>query len=570
MDASRKKTPSDATDFEREQLRFFLSQENVGERLAELNPSLSWLPELARMKLVQSFAQFAPWIEKNFDDYDAIREVVANLGYFDETAADILEYRLHRVTPPLTPLLSKSWQLIIRHIRENPRAGLRGEWFEIRPRIKAGENSFDLIHRIAQVLRPRPQVGKRISWYDETEAQVAPQRPTDLMSLDYEVEDGVTDSDFLTTWREDTSAEIDSRLITALADALDLALADAVENEVESNSGYGISDTDVPSVAAHSQNQYRTGFLPIVRVIAEVWSRAALKSPALALPFVSRWSSSPMKLNNRLALFASANNVVPPESAAKVLLGLPQGLLFLTNSSVEVFRLIHHRWSDFSVGTRQKIEVKLRAGPPSAWFSSDATRHIDRSRFDVLGEMDRRGLALGATSKRLLSRLKKKYPLWELRPAEQAGFHIWSGSSYDVANNSENLEKVPADLLLHTARQLAENADFMEGDAWQALCTTSPQHALSGLAAGAAKGEWPTWGWRPFLWAAKKIDDATANREIADLLLKIPTGDFSEITDAASWWLSEKADALDDQTLWSLWDKIEESAADLTQGHENA
>ncbi len=43
MESTKKKTPRDATDFEREQLRFFLSQEDVAEKLAELNP----LPRVA-------------------------------------------------------------------------------------------------------------------------------------------------------------------------------------------------------------------------------------------------------------------------------------------------------------------------------------------------------------------------------------------------------------------------------------------------------------------------------------------------------------------------------------------
>ena len=71
MEPTRKKTPSDTTDFEREQLRFFLSREDVAETLAELNPSLAWLPEFARMKVIQSPGQLTPWIEKNFDDPEA-------------------------------------------------------------------------------------------------------------------------------------------------------------------------------------------------------------------------------------------------------------------------------------------------------------------------------------------------------------------------------------------------------------------------------------------------------------------------------------------------------------------
>jgi hypothetical protein len=42
----RKKTPSEASEFEREQLRFLLSGDDVAATLASVNPSLAWLPVL--------------------------------------------------------------------------------------------------------------------------------------------------------------------------------------------------------------------------------------------------------------------------------------------------------------------------------------------------------------------------------------------------------------------------------------------------------------------------------------------------------------------------------------------
>ncbi len=117
------------------------------------------------------------------------------------------------------------------------------------------------------------------------------------MSIDFEIEDGITDEEVLGLWPKNASADFERRLLNVLAYALDSALEDAINAEVEHNSGYGVSDTDVPSVAAHNQNEYRTGFLPIVRIIAEVWTRLAAKAVALALPLVRQWSNSPLKLN---------------------------------------------------------------------------------------------------------------------------------------------------------------------------------------------------------------------------------------------------------------------------------
>src|SRR5260221_653619 len=82
MRDTSKKTPKDATELEREQLRFFLASSNVSAVLAELNPSLAWLPMLAELELIDADTQLAPWIEKNFAEADAVREVAANIRFF--------------------------------------------------------------------------------------------------------------------------------------------------------------------------------------------------------------------------------------------------------------------------------------------------------------------------------------------------------------------------------------------------------------------------------------------------------------------------------------------------------
>lgn len=557
MQQTKKKTPSDTTDLEREQLRFFLSREDVAGKLAELNPSLAWLPELVRMKVIQSTDQLAPWIEKNFDDPEAVREVSGNLDFFDERTAALLEFSLNRGRDALPRHLVKSWQLIIRHIRENPRGILRNEWFDIQPRIRTGEHSSELIERLTRALQPKPKVGKRISWYDEGDGERQPERPSDLMSIEYEVDDSVSEVEVLEAWPEDALAEVDRKLLVALSEALAAALADAVEMEVESNNGYGISDSDVPSVAAHRQNEYRSGFLPIVRVIAELWTRLARKDAALALPLVERWSANPLKMMKRLALFAAADSGVPSDQAVTVLLDLPQGLLFLTNTSVEVFRLIRARWPEFIDAQRDDIEKRLIAGPPPDWFSANADVHIERSRFDMLGEIERDGLKLSNQAKSVLDEIKIKNPSWVLRPPEQAGFHIWHTSGGRIVGDHQKLKDVPVENLVDEAKRLADEADFMDGDVWQAFCQSDPQRALDGLKAKADKGEWPDSAWNSFLWATQKLDSPESITLTGKLLLAFPENDFSKIGGVASWWLNEKAKALDDELLWLLWDKIE-------------
>ena len=556
----RKKTPRDASEFEREQLRYFLTRDDLTTTLADINPSIAWLPWLAEMKLLQPGTQLAPWIEKNFAQPDGVRDVAANVHYFDGETAELLELRLNRQIDALPPVLIKCWRLIIRHMRGAPRGVLANEWFDIAPRIKRGEQSPEVLDRLAGALKPKLKIGKRIAWGEERHD--LPQAPSDLMSIDYEIEDGLSEEEVLTVWPNEAAPEVEVRLLTALTSALAAALADAVDAGVESNRGYSVSDTDVPSVAAHKQNAYRTGFQPIVRVMAEVWTRLAAKNANLAVPIVAIWLQSEFRLMRRLALFAAANPLVPADMVANILTALPQGELFLTNSTVEVYRLLHERWRDLTPEQRESIERRISRGPPADWFheGAETERVIDRCRFDLLGELQRAGLELTVGSKALFNEIAARWPQWQLRPAEQAGFHIWMEGSSAIVGNAEELKDVADDELVTAAERSAAKADFLEGDAWQALCQSDPVRALRGLNAQASKQLWSAPAWDRFLWAAQKIEHPEHIAKIAQLLLEAPKEPFSKMASSASWWLNEKAVNLDDALLWPLWDRIVESA----------
>ena len=560
MQNQPKKTPQDASEFEREQLSFLLNRENVAGVLAEINPSLAWLPILADMKLIKRDREVISWIEKNFADADAVREVAANSRFFSEESAGFLEFRLNQ-TKGLPPLLAKCWRLIIRHMRSGERGRLRNDWFEIAPRIKSGEQSPELLERIAQLLRPALRIGKRLSWHVEENAS-QPKKPSDLMEINYEIDEGVTGEEFLSAWPKAAAAETDKRLLGLLTDALTAALEDAIDAEVEGKRGYGMSDVDVPSVAEHRQNAYHSGFLPIVRVSAELWTRLAQKRPDLALEVLTAWRASKLRLIQRLALFAAADAAVPANLAADILLSLPQDELFLAGASVEVHRLLRRRWAEFSPGKRQAIENRAIEGPPADAFKEDADkdRVIDRCRFELLGDLERSGIPLGQTATAALTEIRSRWPQWTLRPEEQAGFHVWHEGGTAVVGDAGKLQGIADDQLIAAAEAAKEKAGFLEGDSWNALVQSDPGRALRGLAAQAKAGSWPVWFWHAFLWRDQKPQDAAIAEEVARLLLAWPGEQFPDIADAASWWLNGKAGALGETLLWQSWDRIEATA----------
>jgi hypothetical protein len=554
--APRKKTPADATAFEREQLRFFLSGGDLAATLSEVNPSLAWLPVLSEMKLIQSETQLIAWIERNFADADAVRDVVANIHFFGHETANFIEYRLNAQAANLPPLFAKSWALIIRHMRAAKRGLADNEWFEISPQLKRRDHSVAVVQRLAHALCPKLKVGKRLSWTDSEEK--TPERPSDLMSIEYEVQDSMSSDDVLAAWPSDVAAENDESLLLQLTNELSSALADATDVGVEGNEGYSTSDADVPSVARHRQNEYRSGFQVIVRVMAEIWTRLATKSPDRAIKMAERWRDSPFRLLWRLAIFAFADSVVPGKLGADLLIGLPSGELFLPNSSVEVYRLIRMRWKDFPAAKQRKILHRLREGPSRSRFRDGAEidRYIDRSRFDILSDMARNGFDIGREAKKVLGDIRVRWPQWQPKPAEQAGFHIWHEGPREIRGDAEKLKGVADSELVTEAKKIAAAAGFMEGDSWQGLCLSDPDRALRGLAAAAVNGDWPPEYWEQLLWSLTAYADAGTELTIAQLLLQWPQDSFDRIAVAGSSWFHGHAKTLLDRLLWPLWDRL--------------
>jgi hypothetical protein len=564
----RKRTPADVTPFEREQLRFFLAQGDLVTTLADVNPSLAWLPVLWEMNLVQSETQLIAWIERNFEDIEALREVVANVRFFGPETANFLQYRLNLQMANLPSFLAKCWSLVIRYMSTAKHAVAENEWFEIAPQLRRGDHTFSMLERLANTLRPKLKIGKRFAFRDIAN-DGEPKQPSDLMSIDFEVDERISSDEVLAAWPNNAAPATDEVLLSQLAGALGGALADATDVGVESNEAYSTSDIDVPSVAAHRQNEYRSGFQVIVRVMADIWTRLAANSPDVALTAAERWRDSQFRLMRRLAMFAFANPAVPGRLGADMLIGLPSGELFLTGSSVEVYRLIRERWHDFPSKKRQQILRRLCEGPPRSWFreGAEVDHHIDRSRFDILSDMVRNGFAIGRKAEKLLADIRRRWPQWGPKPAEQGGFSIWHESgAREGGGDISKLKRAADGDLVTEARRIDAAASFTAGDIWQALSQSDPDRALRGLDAAATRRDWPKDYWQQLLWSRTTYQNDGTEQRIAQLLSEWPQGSFGEIAVAASVWLGEHAKTLTDELLWPLWDRIAD--ATLTQSAE--
>src|SRR5260370_28067029 len=140
--------------------------------LATLYASVGWLPILAEMNLLQNDATLPLWVEQNFESLEAIREVVKNIRFFRAESAAILDHRLAPKRATLPPLQAKCWQLIIRHIRNAPRATWQNEWYEVLPRLRRGDVSAEVLAQLTDVLTPKLFLESRWDLFDEPERKV--------------------------------------------------------------------------------------------------------------------------------------------------------------------------------------------------------------------------------------------------------------------------------------------------------------------------------------------------------------------------------------------------------------
>ncbi|MEA2975682.1 MAG: hypothetical protein QOF19_1202 [Alphaproteobacteria bacterium] len=556
--ASKKVTPNDVSELEREQLRFLLSGNDMAQVLVELNPSLSWLPTLYEMNLLKDDAALTVWVEQNFDSTEAVREVVANIRFFREESADLLEIRLDKKRNELPAFLVKCWQLIIRHIRNTRHDFPYREWFEILPRLKKGEHSTELLERLVTAVTPRLRVEKRFGWHDgEIEREI--KEPSDLLTIRYEGDEGVNEQEFFSAWPDNASEATEQRLVRMLTHALVNILSDAVDVGIEHDRGLSLSDVDVPSVAAHEQNAFKHGLLTIVRITVELWARLAKKNSQLAASIFREWKSTPFRLVRRMALFAAADPHIPESEAANLLLVLPQGELFLTHSSVEVHRLIRQRWREFTDDERSRIEARVIEGPPSDWFreGADLERAMDRYRLELLSDFERSEIPLTKSATQLLGDIRQRHPKWQSVEPERNGFLMWHSGVRPVGGDTKKLENISAEQLVAAALKAKSEEDFLDGDSWQAFSQNDPAKAFEGIERAQPENKWIQNVWRPFLWSANKIADIPTLNRIAKRLAEWPNAaPFDEVSVGAAWWLDEVSDKLDDEALWPVWELV--------------
>ena len=294
-----------------------------------------------------------------------------------------------------------------------------------------------------------------------------------------------------------------SKASEALISTLDLAVdAERIKSEFDA------IDYDVPSVADHAQNEFRTGFLPLVRVCAELWMRAARMDAGRARAFAQAWKSGRLRITSRLWLFTVLGD--PDRSSASMaiaLLELGQTDFWRIHKEaidlLKAIRLADTDRADLLIAhilagpddlERLEAELRPRVRDREVWMRLMALREAS-----ALPEMAEREL------QSIIERQGWRQPL-----TEPEYFSMWMGPVRNgPVGDPAPLEEVATEQRVEIATRLERDDPMRQMDVWRVYCSSDPAGALNSLIA-AQPPETFMARWEDLLWSVAGAEERNA------------------------------------------------------------
>ncbi len=549
-----------------------LGHGDASQLLAELSPSAAWLPVLVERRVFdRGHGMPGAWIAERINDPDMI-QACAGLSLLDQQTRWQIDSAVRREGQALSQVRKKAWRLMLAAKRRRYETDLDDSWYLAAPNIKRGEGGFEARRLIARILRPRLQVGKALRWRQEPAD--APEALHHLLRFEFEPSAHPTSKDILANWPETLEQEV------ALFRALDRGLLDALEEaeDVGYLDGWDRASFNVPSVADHPQNEYRSGFYPITRALADLWQRIAGRDADLARSLALPWANSPFLLLCRLFLFTVKDGAFSPQEAAASMQKLDDTTFWTSDALVEIMRVLVGRWAAFKAADREVIEARLRDGTPRTQYPDDAFKDEeewiavrDSSIYRRLERIKSAGGTLVDDSEKLLVEIAARHPKWQPSAGDRDDFRAWHETRFGPHGRPELLAGIADDRLVKEAMRLQREQYFEQGDIWRVFCSADPERALRGLKLEADDGRWDVEAWRCLIWAASEKGDADFQLPMADLVLNMPEAPLRELLPAAASWLQRQRELVSTggrpggPRFLPLWDRL----ADLTYGLTN-
>jgi hypothetical protein len=442
-------------------------------------------------------------------------------------------------------------------------------WYGIRSRAKAGEADYELRRAVVGSFIPQLRVRRPLRWPDTAEPEDGPVTARSLAEV-YFAPTGHRPPvrEVLEAWPQD--ALMEERLLRALCRGLEEALEEA--RDVDYIDRFDRSSREVPSVADHPQNRYGDGFLPIVRLIAEIWTRLAGKSGPAARGLAAVWGASDFALFRRLYLHALTDSrAFQPCAASAALLALDDEAFWSGELRRETMRLMAERWAAFTADARAALARRIRGGAPRSLFRDNSfddqdewSSIRDHMIFVRLARNQAAGGGLDDDSTRVLADIQARHPAWVPGPGDRDDFGSWMSSSSSPGGDPASLSAVADGDLVSQAMRLQRERPIGYSDVWRLLCESDPERALRGLRTEADTGRWEPSAWQDLLWASAKTLRQPLQLEVADLIVRMPVAALLPIASSAASWLREcRSLLLDDPAalfgpFLGVWDRLAE------------
>jgi hypothetical protein len=539
--------PSTLSDARIQEAAALLSHGDASQVLGELSPSPEWLSVLVERRVLdRDRASPGEWIAKRVNDAEMIRACAA-LNSFDEQARWQISGAIDHQSGTLSPVRFKAWQLLLSSKRQAQPVYLDESWYLAVKIIRAGQVGFDARRLVSRIVRPQLKVRRHHFWRTESASSDVPESLADLLSMDFEPAASPNVSEILEAWPRVADRELE------LFRTLERALAESLEeaSDVGYLEGWDRCSRDVPSVARHAQNAYRTGFYPITRILADLWERIASRDQSRARALALVWAASEYLLMRRLWLFALSDKTFAAAEVATHLQELDDRIFWDNGAQVEIMRLLTTRWGAFSNTDRAVLEKRLRGGVPRDLYPADAFENEDEwlsiqdsTIFRRLKRIVTTGGVLSEGSTNLLNTISARHPKWQPSPGDKDDFGVWHESHTGAQGHPELLARVPDDALVNEAMRLQRERQFEEGDVWRVLCSADPERALRGLRHDEDRSEWNVDAWRPLLWVASEKGEPEFQFDLANLLLRMPDRPLGELLPAAASWLQRRREVL--------------------------
>jgi hypothetical protein len=545
-----------------------LGHGDASELLGELSPEAAWLAELVKRRAFdREHVSPGPWIASRIDDPEMIRACV-ELPRLDDQSRWLIETAIDAPGAKLSAVRKKAWRLLLRRKVAEHRSTFHAPWFAAIRRAKAGEIDYEARQFVAEAVKPVLALTKPRRWLATSEPAGDPESIGDLVHATYGSGDPARAEEILAAWPQQFDQEV------ALFRTLNRTLAEALEEAADVGflEGRDRASSDVPSIAQHPQNAYHTGFYPIARVLADLWTRIAEKDADQARALTLGWTETPFLLLTRLHLYAlAAREVFPAHVSAEAVRSLDDSSFWARgHAQVEIMRLVTSRWAEFSDEQRGALEKRICKGVPREIFRADAfdderwESFNDGAVFTRLKRITAVEGILSADSVAKIDLISQRHPEWVASAGDDRNdFDGWQGSVVSgPRGHPELLLGIADDRLVEEATRLQAERYFAESDLWSVFCQADPDRALRGLRASAEAGNWDPKAWEGLLWAAHQKGEAQFQRELADALLQSPNAAVRPFLAAAVAWLQQRRDMLSgpDQTgglryfgVWDSW-----------------